>query len=231
MSGALQIAGVLVALAAVAAPIDAQSPDAFWTPFLPTGIVPLSPSAGAPMRHCLAMSLVLLAACATSKGATAPPTPDQTFRIPTYNNGPGTTLIVASSTAPSVRSIKTTPEKIWNVLPAVYDSLGIPVTERDPATRSIGNASLKIRRDLGGVRLSRYLDCGDTQGSPSADSYEILLSMKTQLTPDAAGTTTVTTTVDAMGRPVFVASEYIHCGSKGGIEKRFFDILNAELLR
>lgn len=183
------------------------------------------------MRPLLVMPFLLLAACATTKGATSPPAPDQTFRIPTSNNGNGTTLIVASSSAPSVRSIKSSPEKIWSVLPAVYDSLGIPVTERNPAARSIGTTSLKIRRQLGDVRLSRYLDCGDTQGSPSADSYEILLSMKTQLTSDAPGATTVTTTIDAMGRPVFVSAEYIHCGSKGGLEKKFFDILNAELLR
>ena len=183
------------------------------------------------MRRVLSLSLVLLSACASSQGSSAPPMPDQTVRIPSSNAGGGATLVVASSTSPSVRSIKASAEKIWSVLPAVYDSLGIPVTERNAATRTIGTTSLKLRRQLGDVRLSRYLDCGSTQGAPSADSYEILLSMNTRIDAGTGDATTVTTTVDAMGRPVFVAAEYIHCGSKGGIEKRFFDILNAELLR
>jgi hypothetical protein len=183
------------------------------------------------MRLLLSLPIVLLAACASSKGASVPPQPDQTIRIPSSSGGNATTLAIAPSNAPSTRTIRASAEKIWSVLPAVYDSLRLPVTDRDPAGRTIGTSSFKLRRALGGVRLSHYLDCGSTQGAPSADSYEILFSMTTRLDSEAADATTVTTTIDAMGRPVFVSAEYIHCGSTGGIEKRFFDILNAELLR
>jgi hypothetical protein len=115
------------------------------------------------------------------------------------------------------------------MLPAVYESLGIPVTDRDPAARTIGNTSYKVRRRLGDVPLSRYLDCGSTQGAPSADSYEILLSVNTRLQSATADSTTVSITVNAMGRPVFVSAEYVRCGSVGGLEKRFFDTMNAKL--
>lgn len=183
------------------------------------------------MRRVLCMTAVFLSACAPSQGPSSTPTPDQTIRIPTGGGGRGATLAIASSTSPSVKTIGATAARIWSVLPAVYDSLGVAVTDRDSAARTIGNSSFKIRRRFGDVPLSRYLDCGSTQGAPSADSYEILMSMTTRLQSGRGDSTTVSTTVDAMGRPVFLSSEYIHCGSKGGIEKRFFDILRAELLR
>jgi len=41
----------------------------------------------------------------------------------------------------------------------------------------------------------------------------------------------VFTTVAAQARPVFVSGEYVNCGSTRALEKRFFDILTAELRR
>ncbi len=54
-------------------------------------------------------------------------------------------------------------EKAWLVLPAVYDSLGIPRSKVDRASYTIGNLGMQVRRRLGNVRLSKYLDCGTTQ--------------------------------------------------------------------
>jgi hypothetical protein len=183
------------------------------------------------MRRVLCLSVLVIAACASSKGSSAPPMPDQTIRIPAGGGGTATTLAISSSTSSSTKSLTAPAEKIWNVLPAVYDSLGIPVTDRDPASHAMGNSSFKVRRRIGNVPLSRYLDCGDTQGAPSADSYEILLSINSRVQPGEAGATTVVVTVDGMGRPIFLSSEYVHCGSKGGLEKRFFEVLEAELRR
>lgn len=183
------------------------------------------------MRLALLLSVATLAGCASSQGSSGSPAPDQTVRIPSSGGGTATTLSIASSTSAAVKTLPVSMERIWSVLPAVYDSMGIPVMNRDAATHTIGNPSLKIRRRLADVPLSRYLECGDTQGAPSADSYEILLSMNTTLQSGGADATTVTTSVDGLGRPVFVSAEYIHCGSKGGLEKRFFAVLNAELMR
>jgi hypothetical protein len=181
------------------------------------------------MRRVLSISAILLSACASSHGSSAPPTPDQTIRIPASSGGPATTLAVAATTTSSVKAVSAPADRVWSVLPAVYESLGIPVTDRDPTTRTMGNTSYKVRRRLGEVALSRYLDCGSTQGAPSADSYEILLSVSTRVQPGTLDSTTVSVTVNAMGRPVFLSAEYVRCGSMGGLERRFFDTLNAKL--
>jgi hypothetical protein len=43
------------------------------------------------------------------------------------------------------------------------------------ATGTMGNSSLRVRRRLGDVAISKYINCGNVQGGPSADAYEIQL--------------------------------------------------------
>lgn len=182
------------------------------------------------MRRLAAIWVVLLSACASSShGPSAAPAPDQTLRIPTSNASGGSTIVIAQTESPSQRTVAAPAARIWNALPEVYKTLGLPITDRNPAGNSMGTTSFKVRRRLGNVPLSKYLDCGSTQGSPSADSYEVLLNVTTQLAPASGDTTAVSTTVSAMARPVFVSGEYINCGSTRALEKRFFDLLNVEL--
>jgi hypothetical protein len=179
----------------------------------------------------LAVSAVLLSACATgSQSPSVSPQIDQTVRVVAATGSTGSTMAIAQNDNPSQRTFAASAAQVWNALPAVYDSLSLPVTDRNAEARSIGTTSLKVRRRLGDVPLSRYLDCGDTQGSPSANSYEVVLTVATRLTPDG-DSTAVATTVNALARPVFVSGEYVNCGSTRALEKRFFDILNVELRR
>jgi len=183
---------------------------------------------GATMRRLAVVSVVLLSACASS-GPSVASRPDQTLRIPSSNATGGSTITIAQTESPSQRIIPASAARIWDALPRVYQTLGLPITDRNADSRTIGTTSFKVRRRLGNVPLSRYIDCGSTQGSASADSYEVLLSLTTRLTPGASDSTEVSTTLDAMARPVFVSGEYINCGSTRALEKRFFDLLSVEL--
>lgn len=182
--------------------------------------------------HRLAIaSAVLLSACSTgSQSPSVAPRMDQTVRVVAATGSAGSTMSIAQADNPSQRTIPAAATQVWNALPAVYDSLGLPITDRNVESRSIGTTSFKLRRRLGNVPLSRYFDCGDTQGSPSANSYDLVLTVATTLAP-AGDSTTVSTNVNALARPVFVSGEYVNCGSTRALEKRFFDILTAELRR
>ena len=181
------------------------------------------------MRRLVAVSVVLLSACASSSGPAVAPMPDQTVRIPNSNAGGGGTITIAQAESPSQRTVPASAARIWDALPRVYQTLGLPITDRNAESRTIGTTSYKVRHRLGNVPLSRYIDCGSTQGSPSADNYEVLLSVTTRLVPGTGDSTAVSTIVDAMARPVFVSGEYINCGSTRALEKRFFDLLGVEL--
>jgi len=115
--------------------------------------------------------------------------------------------------------------KVWNAVSAVYDSVGIAPTTVDAPGHTFGNRGLQIRRNLRGVPLSRYMDCGSAQARPSADYYDVNLSVITQLTPVDSSNTKVVTTVDAMARPVSFTGEYIRCATTGVLEARLSRLL------
>ena len=70
---------------------------------------------------------------------------------------------------------------IWRALPAVFDSLEVPVSRIDPVEHVFGNEGVRIRKRIGGEAISRYFDCGTTQIGPNADSYDVMLILLTTL--------------------------------------------------
>lgn len=121
--------------------------------------------------------------------------------------------------------------KLWSALRNVYDSLGIALGTMDPSAMLIGNRGLQLRRELGKVRLSKYIDCGSAQARPSADFYDVNMSILTQLQRADSANTKVVTTVDAMARPVSFSGEYIRCATTGEIESRISKMLEAAATR
>jgi hypothetical protein len=177
-------------------------------------------------RASLLLLLTSLAACASSGSSAAPPPASRTV------SAGGASLTMTGNDPSNVHTIAFSVDKVWRALPAVFDSIGIPVATLDPAKRSIGNSGFKIRGRLKGVPLSRYIDCGNsTQIGPNADSYDVNITLMADVRPAESGTSTVTTTMDAVARPANFAQEYSQCSSKGALETRFIAILNARLQR
>jgi len=117
-------------------------------------------------------------------------------------------------------------------LPAVFDSIGIPVAMLDQTGRRLGNEAFKVRGRLKGVSLSRYIDCGNsTQVGPNADSYEVVLTMIAEVHPADAGASSLRHTFSALARPVNFSQDYSACLSKSVLETRFMTLLTAALER
>ena len=109
------------------------------------------------MRFGALMSGVLLAACAPSgtSGSSASPAPaTQTIRV-AGGGGAGSELRLSGSDASHSSTLPFAPDKVWLLLPAAFDSLGVSVSTIDPTKRLIGNPSLKVRSRLKSVPLSR----------------------------------------------------------------------------
>jgi hypothetical protein len=119
----------------------------------------------------------------------------------------------------------------WRAMPAVYQGLKIPLTTLDQATHTIGNEGMKVHKNLGGVALSKYIDCGNSQIGPNADSYDVHMSLVSQLTANPNGTTKLTTNLVVSARPMTYAQEYSRCSSKGVLEAKIVDDLNAALAK
>ena len=183
------------------------------------------------MRFGALVSVVLLAACAPSgtSGSSAAPAPTaQTVLVGGGGGGRAELRLAGISSLTS--TVPFAPDKVWLVLPAVFDSLGVSVATLEPTKRLIGNQSFKVRSRLKSVPLSRYIDCGNSgQIGPNADNYDIVLTVLVEARPAADGATSITTTFEAVGRPATYAQEYSQCPSKGLFETRLLELLKARL--
>lgn len=121
--------------------------------------------------------------------------------------------------------------RVWIALAAAYDSVGVPISVTDAKQRMLGNKGFTLRQKLGTVQLSKYIDCGGGGFGPNANSYDVYLSILSRLHADEAGRTELVTTVDAAARPTNVSQPYMKCGSKGEIESRIAELVQASLGR
>jgi len=181
------------------------------------------------MRLAMLLSLALVVGCSSSGTVQSAPAP-QTVRVGGGGGGAITMGMSASPTSSHATTLSAPMADVWRALPAAYESLNIPLSMIDSTTRLVGNSGFNARRRLGTIPLVRLIDCGTTQGGPSAETYDIRLSVTTQLTAGDGGTT-ISTTVDAQGKPVAFAGEYIRCSSTGVLESRIADAVKSRLPR
>ncbi|MGH9887030.1 MAG: hypothetical protein ACREBE_16005 [bacterium] len=121
--------------------------------------------------------------------------------------------------------------RVWAALPVAFDSLAIPLTDLDQKTHTIGNSGMKVHKTLGKTALSDFIDCGASQGFPSADAYDVHISIMTQVSTADNGGTLIGTLVEAAGKPMAFPGSYSKCSTKETLESKIVAILTAKLSR
>jgi len=174
------------------------------------------------MHRTVVLALVVVCGCASS-GSSASRT--QTLSV----EGAGSLRVNAGAEA-VVKPIAYPMDRVWRVLPAVFDSLGIPVTRLDAASHTIANEGAKGRVKLKGVYFSNYIDCGATQIGQNADSYDIFFTLTTQVKSTGPNSATVSTLFDAASKPVTFNQDYSRCSSKGILEDKIAALVRAKLV-
>lgn len=121
-------------------------------------------------------------------------------------------------------------EKAWAALQEAYTTLSIPVTELNQQSRTIGNNAYRVRRRIGDVPTMRALDCGGDSGMPNAETYQLVLTVKSRIIPNDAGGSVVQTTLEGTGKnATTAASSDVRCSSMGALEKRIADLIKAKV--
>ena len=175
---------------------------------------------GAGIACCLA-----LAGCASGT-----PLSSQTEQTMRASGGGGTGgLNIRAGEGAHVTQMSFPLARIWSVLPAVYDSLGIALSEVDDANHMVGASGLKLHKKLGNIALGKLIDCGNAQGFPSADAYDIRMAVHTQLQARDDGSTSIGTLVEAVGKPLAVAGDFVRCTTREDLEKRIVEAIRARL--
>jgi hypothetical protein len=180
------------------------------------------------MRGIIVLSIAALLACASTKTVAPGPATRETIRV-VGGAGVPAEVVTSPTVALGVGTVSVPIDRVWTLLPAVYESVGVPIEHLDPATHVIGNDGFKLRRALRSVPLTRYLDCGSAQAGPSAETYDVYLTVLTELHKGETEGTIVATTVQAMAKPATYAGDYVRCSSTGRLEARILDDLKARL--
>jgi len=127
------------------------------------------------------------------------------------------------------RTFGAPPERVWALLPEVFEALDIPVTTRDARAAEMGNRGYVARR-VEGKRMSGFVDCGTSLNGVLADTHDITLMALVRLAPTADGGTVVTAIVDATGSARATRGNPIHCESRNVLEKRITDLVAERLV-
>jgi hypothetical protein len=173
----------------------------------------------------LLLALAAAAGCATGNAQSS--SHDQDIRV--LNGGTSTAIAVRATNTASVTRVGYPIDRVWRALPAAYDSLKIPLTTLDAGKHLIGNEGMKARQRLGNVSMSTYIDCGQAQIGPSADSYDIYLEVTTTARSVSPTETELSTMVVSAAKPLQFSQEYSRCSTKGTIEDQISKIVSARL--
>ena len=183
------------------------------------------------MRRSFALPALmpLLAACASQTSNSPVGTGTRSVTIATAEGTQN--LRIRSDDHANEQVVALPPDAVWKALPAVYDSLGLPLSTINKNAMTMGVEGQKIRKSLKGVPLSRYFDCGTTQIGANADSYEITLMLMTRVTPANGNMSKVEVTTVAQARPVERRQNPVNCDTKGVLDAKLFAMLKAEASR
>jgi hypothetical protein len=100
-----------------------------------------------------------------------------------------------------------------------YRSLGIDIKTSDPAQHLVGNRHIVIMHTWLGSRPSSFFSCGnDATGIPRADSYQLVISVVSSLSPKDATHSTMLTLATAQANDVASTASSVYCPSTGRLE-------------
>jgi hypothetical protein len=183
-------------------------------------------------KSCILLALLTAGACSSggSTGAGAAPIVTNVVQNQSLNaSGTQYDLTTIEEHDVMIATILAPMDSVWAVLPGVFLELGIEPGTVDQRQHYLANTSFKVRRSIGGKRLSLYLDCGSSVAGPTADHVEVTMSLSVQVVADSSSLSHLRTQLNAYAIQEGTAAIRMHCGTKGGLEERIARMVTDDL--
>ncbi|MFC1661196.1 hypothetical protein ACFL3S_07050 [Gemmatimonadota bacterium] len=120
-------------------------------------------------------------------------------------------------------------EQVWQEMPSALSFLGIPVRSIDDSTGVIWTGPFEPE-NLGGKRLSLYLDCGSSHGAVHyADSYRVTMAIVVRVRAEPTGGTRVENVIEAVARSKGGTGDAMSCSSLGRLLTRMTEVVEFQL--
>lgn len=182
------------------------------------------------MRQAMVAACAVLAACASSGQQLNDAPREATTSVETYSSAGTINMRTTRSDPTASFAIAAPPDRVFRTLSSVYEDLGLKVNVLDTDRRRLGVEGGRIRRQLGGERLSRYLECGERLGGRVAETDDVTFTLLTQVIVDGQSST-LHTLVDAQARPIGVSGNPIQCATTGALEQRIVALVREAVAR
>ena len=170
------------------------------------------------------LALALLSSCTSSR----PPNSVRISRPVGELSAAGLegTLLISREAPNSAATFAAPPAAVWTALNQVFEELKIRTTGVDQAGMTITSIEQRAR-SIDGRRILDYLACTGTYGSEN--TYDVYLTVRTQLQPGAGGSTLASTQVIGTGRPP-LSNSRLQCPSTGMLEQLIATKLREKLV-
>lgn len=176
-----------------------------------------------PIVPCLAATFLAIG-CASS-GVSGSNGTSRSIILPEMGTRGATRLEYFQDVSSETDTVAPDPKDLWPRLGRTYASLSIPITTIDTTAHILGAVRASLIGHLGKRPLSYAIECGPTPyGTPRANSYNVMLTAVTQLTPAGTGTR-VTTAVSAVAQDASLSSSPVQCTSTGALEREIVTAL------
>jgi hypothetical protein len=177
-----------------------------------------------------AFTWAVLAACAAGACASRSTAGTEALRDPAAG-AVAVTRVEGTAGASELRSVNPTAagvetpvradaDKAFGVVQGVYDAIGLEVNTLVTGSRTAGVRNGRAPRRVGGVALSRLLECGNgVAGLANADAYAVTLTALSRVTAVGPASSLVVTQVVASATPRATSGNEVRCSSTGRLER------------
>jgi hypothetical protein len=166
-------------------------------------------------RFAPAALLLVGSACASGASGERVVDTDVTLRGAIAGDAARDQIRLTSASGASIVAIEAGVDRVWSVLPSVYQELGLPISTTDPAQKVILTLNQRIAR-IDGKRLSTFFRCAGAYGN-SADNGNTTVTVRTQVQAATAGSV-VRIEVQAQSNETG-ATTAGSCGTMGALER------------
>lgn len=131
----------------------------------------------------------------------------------------GATVRLESDRATSQTTVAADAERVWAVLPSVYEEMGIPAGVLDADRRTFGTERF-TRTRIAGRRTEEYARCASSASGPSSvTAYRIRLWIATEVEAVTPGASLLRTRVTGSATPMEgTSTSASRCVSTGELE-------------
>lgn len=171
-----------------------------------------------PMRRILTLGLLALSACGPATAPAASGSNESTPQV--IDTGDGIQVSTTAESRLLTHEVSAPVDRVWAVLPVVYQELGIGGTS-EASIRTVTSSASSYTRRMFGEPATRFFDCGRGQfGTEIAATYTIHVSVRTTVQPgDSPSASKLESRVQAYARNNDGANALAsQCHSRGLLE-------------